>query len=207
MLEEPGLYINSLVYGIEYNEIKIDEDYRNELEKRAFEEGLDLLYEEACKIDKEAMKNISRNDKKRIIRVLEIYKETGKTKTELDAQSRKELKYDFKIFVTNMKREKLYERINKRVDLMIEQGLIEETKRILKMYDTFPTAMQAIGYKEIKMYLDGVLSKDEAIEKIKMETRRYAKRQLTWFRKNEETIWLDMEKTVKENIETIMKSI
>ena len=170
---ERGLYINSLIYGIEYKDTKIDEDYRKELERRANEEGLEKLYEEACRIDKQAMENISKNDKKRIIRVLEIYKETGKTKTELDEESRKEIKYNFKLFVTNMEREKLYEKINKRVDLMIEQGLIEETKKILKMYETFPTAMQAIGYKEIKLYLDGVLSKEEAIEKIKMETRRY----------------------------------
>lgn len=153
------------------------------------------------------MQNISPNDRKRIIRVLEIYKETGKTKTELDEKSRKELKYDFKLFITNLERSKLYEKINKRVDLMFEEGLIEETKKILSMYQEFPTAMQAIGYKETKMYLDGILSKEEAIEKIKMETRRYAKRQLTWFRKNEEAIWLDMEDNTKRNIEKILEEI
>lgn len=200
-----GLYINSLIYAIEYNDTKIDQEFRNELEKRVNKEGLDKLYEEACNIDKEAMKNISPNDQKRIVRVLEIYKETGKTKTELEAESRKKIKYDFKVFVTNMERSKLYERINRRVDIMIEQGLIEETKKILSMYNEFPTAMQAIGYKEIKEYLDGILTKEEAIEKIKMESRRYAKRQLTWFRKNQNTTWLDMSKPVNENLAAIIK--
>ena len=203
---EHGLYINSLIYAIEYNETKIDEEYRKKLEKRAEVEGLSKLYEEAYKIDKNAVKNISINDKKRIIRVLEIYKETGKTKTEFEAESRKEVKYDYRIFVTNMDREKLYERINKRVDVMVKQGLIEETKRLLEMYDEYPTAMQAIGYKEIKEYIDGRITKEEAIEKIKMESRRYAKRQLTWFRKNENAVWLDMSKPMEENLNLIMEN-
>lgn len=205
LLAEHGLYINSLIYGIEYRETKIDEEYRRKLEKRAETEGLENLYNEAYKIDEEAMKKISKNDKKRIIRVLEIYKETGKTKTEMDRLSRKkEVEFDYKLFVLDVKREKIYENINKRVDQMIEQGLIEEVKEILNRYKEFPTAMQALGYKETKSYLDGKISKDEMIEKIKMETRRYAKRQLTWFRKNEEAIWLDMSKPREENIKEII---
>ena len=204
MLVVPGLYINSLIYAIEYSETEIDKEYRKQLEEKAEKEGLDKLYEEALMIDKEAMENISKNDKKRIIRVLEIYKQTGKTKTELEEESRKEVKYDYKLFVTNMDRSKLYERINKRVDIMIEKGLIEETKNILDMYQEFPTAMQAIGYKEIKMYLDGNITQDEAIEMIKMESRRYAKRQLTWFRRYENAIWLDMSKSTEENLNIIM---
>lgn len=200
-----GLYINSLIYGIEYRETKIDEKYRKELEKRAEIEGLENLYNEAYKIDEEAMKIISKNDKKRIIRVLEIYKETGKTKTEMDKLSReKEVEFDYKIFVLDTEREKLYENINKRVDQMLKQGLIEEVKDILNRYEKFPTAMQALGYKETKSYLDGEITKEEMIEKIKMETRRYAKRQLTWFRKNKEAIWLDMSKPKEENIEKII---
>lgn len=200
-----GLYINSLIYGIEYRETKIDEEYRKELEKRAEIEGLENLYNEAYKIDEEAMKIISKNDKKRIIRVLEIYKETGKTKTEMDKLSReKEVEFDYKIFVLDTEREKLYENINKRVDQMLKQGLIEEVKDILNRYEKFPTAMQALGYKETKSYLYGEITKEEMIEKIKMETRRYAKRQLTWFRKNKEAIWLDMSKPKEENIEKII---
>lgn len=153
------------------------------------------------------MKNISINDKKRIIRVLEIYKETGKTKTELDTQSRQnEIEFDYKLFVLDVDREKLYDRINRRVDKMLEQGLVEEVKSILQNYAEFPTAMQGLGYKETKSYLDGKISKEEMIDKIKIETRRYAKRQLTWFRKNKEAIWLDMSKTMEENIEKIINT-
>lgn len=200
-----GLYINSLIYGIEYDNTEINEEYRKQLEQKAEEKGLETLYQEACKIDEKAMKNISPNDKKRIIRVLEIYKQTGKTKTELEEHSRKELKYDYKVFITNMDREKLYEKINKRVDIMLEHGLIEETKNILKSYNEFPTAMQAIGYKETKDYLDGIISKEELTEKIKMETRRYAKRQLTWFKRIEDAIWLEMENGVEQNLRKIME--
>lgn len=150
-----GLYINSLANGIDYIDTKLDEEYRRNLEERAEKEGLEKLYKEAKQIDEEAIKKISQNDKKRIIRILEIYKQTGKTKTELDKLSRqKEIEFDYQLYVTNMEREKLYERINKRVDLMIEQGLIEEVKQILEKYKEFPTAMQALGYKETKEYLE-----------------------------------------------------
>ena len=203
-----GLYVNSLIYGINYADTKIDQEYRDLLEKEAEEKGLDSLYEKAYKIDKEAMKNISRNDKKRIIRVLEIYKQTGKTKTELDKQSlQNEKEFDFKVFITNMQRDKLYEKINKRVDIMLEQGLVEEVKNLLKKYNEYPTAMQAIGYKETKLYLDGIITKEEMIEKIKMETRRYAKRQLTWFRQIKDAIWLDMEDPEETNIDKILEVI
>lgn len=200
-----GLYVNSLIYGIEYNEIKVDEKYRTELEKIAEKEGLNKLYEMAQKIDPKAMEKISVNDKKRIIRVLEIYNATGKTKTEQEVESRKnEVKYDYKVFTINMDRETLYERINKRVDFMIEQGLIEEVQNILKKYTKFPTAMQGLGYKEVAQYLNGIYTKDEMIEKIKMETRRYAKRQLTWFRANKNTIWIDGLAETEYNINIII---
>ena len=202
-----GLYINSLVNGIDYLDTGIDEEYRKKLEKRAETEGLERLYQEAEKIDKKAMEKISKSDKKRILRVLEIYKQTGKTKTELDIESRKNgTEFDYQIYITNLEREKLYEKINKRVDIMLEQGLIEEVKYILEKYESFPTAMQALGYKETKEYLEGKITKKEMTEKIKMETRRYAKRQLTWFRKNENTTWLDMEKTQEENIKIIIEN-
>ena len=141
-----GLYVNSLIYGIEYSNIELDEKYREKLEEIAkSEEGLKELYDEAKKIDEEATIKISPNDKKRIIRVLEIYHSTGKTKTEQEIESRKnEVKYDYKIFGINFERELLYERINKRVDIMIEKGLIQEVENLLKKYSEFPTAMQAI---------------------------------------------------------------
>lgn len=202
-----GLYIDALIYGIEYQEMEFDEKYRNELEEKAKNEGLENLYNKAKEIDEEAVKHISPNDKKRIIRILEIYKATGKTKTELEILSRKnEVPYDYKVFALNIDRELLYDRINKRVDIMIEQGLIEEVEGIIKKYNKYPTAIQALGYKEIKEYLDGLLTKEEAIEKVKMETRRYAKRQLTWFRKNKQTIWLDGINKQK-NINIILEGI
>ena len=186
-----GLYVDSLIYGIEYQDIELDEKYRQELEERASKEGLEKLYKEAEKIDPQAMEKISRNDKKRILRVLEIYKATGKNKTEQEIESRKNgVKYDYKVFAINWDREKLYERINKRVDIMIEQGLIQEVEQLLKKYNEFPTAMQGLGYKEVVEYLQGVTSKEEMVEKLKMETRRYAKRQITWFKKNKQTIWI-----------------
>ena len=203
-----GLYIDSLIYNIEYNEIEYDEKYRKELEEIAKNEGLDVLYDRAKGIDPEAIKSISKNDKKRIIRILEIYKATGKTKTEQEILSRKnEVPYDYKVFAINMDRQVLYDRINKRVDIMVEQGLIEEVKMISEKYKKYPTAMQALGYKEIKQYLDGNLTKEDAIEKIKQETRRYAKRQLTWFRKNKQTIWLDGMQNVQNNINIILEGI
>ena len=202
-----GLYIDSLIYGIEYQDIKIDEKYRKELEKRAEVEGLQKLYEEAYNIDSRAAEKISKNDKKRIIRILEIYKATGKTKTEQEIESRKkESKYDYIVFAINMDRQKLYERINKRVDIMIEQGLIEEVENLLKKYNKFPTAMQGLGYKEVVEYLDGKVTKEEMIEKIKMETRRFAKRQITWFKKNKQIIWIDGLKDKEDNIQLILKN-
>ncbi len=200
-----GLYIDSLIYGIEFQDEEVDLEYREKLNKIADEEGLENLYKKAQKIDPEAMKKISVNDKKRIIRVLEIYHKTGKTKTEQEAQSRKnKVKYEYKVFAITMDREKLYERIEQRVDSMIEQGLIEEVKQILNKYHTFPTAMQGLGYKEVVEYLEGSCTKEEMIEEIKKETRHYAKRQLTWFRKNKETIWLDGEKSTDENVSIIL---
>jgi len=189
-----GLYVDSLIYEIEYQDIKFDEKYRKELEKRAETEGLEKLYEEAEKIDSEAIKKISKNDKKRILRILEIYHSTGKNKTQQEIESRKnEVEYDYKVFALNWDREELYNRINKRVDIMIEQGLIDEVKYIYDKYSKFPTAMQGLGYKEVVEYLENKISKEEMINKIKQETRRYAKRQLTWFRKNKETMWLDVQ--------------
>lgn len=203
-----GLYIDSLIYGIEYQDIEFDEEYRKKLEKIADQEGLENLYNRAKEIDEQAIKNISKNDKKRIIRILEIYKATGKTKTEQEIESRKnEVPYDYRVFALNMDREILYNRINKRVDIMVEQGLIEEVKKICEKYNKYPTAMQGLGYKEIKEYIEGTLTKEEAIEKIKLETRRYAKRQLTWFRKNKETIWLDADKDRQNNINIILEGI
>ncbi len=201
-----GLYINSLIYNINYPEINFDEEYRKSLEERAEKEGLEVLYNEARNIDKLATEQISKNDKKRIIRILEIYKETGKTKTELEIESRKEKpKYDYKVFAINMDREVLYDRINRRVDLMFEQGLVKEVEKIYHKYKTFPTAMQGLGYKEVVEYINGNYTFEEMIEKIKMESRRYAKRQITWFKSIEGIIWLDGQNDKQNNIDIILE--
>lgn len=202
-----GLYANSLIYGIEYKQIEFDSKYRESLEEKAkTSEGLQELYEKASKIDEKAIQKISPNDKKRILRILEIYHQTGKTKTQIEEESRKnEVKYDYKVFAINMDREILYDRINKRVDIMIENGLIEEVQNLLKKYDEFPTAMQGLGYKEVVDYLNGIYTKEEMIEKIKQETRRYAKRQLTWFRRIENVTWLNGLDDIDKNIDIIME--
>lgn len=201
-----GLYIDALTKNIEYPEIETDMNYRHELELEIKKEGLTKLYERAKQIDEQAMQTISQNDQKRIMRVLEIYHQTGKTKTQLEKESRmKPIPYHYLVFAIQMDRAILYERINIRVDKMIKDGLIEEVEKLLKKYQEFPTAMQGLGYKEVVIYLKGGCTKEEMIEKLKMETRRYAKRQLTWFRKNKETQWIDGLKDRDENIEFIIK--
>lgn len=198
-----GLYINSLIYNIEYKEEKTDLEYRKYLESIELSE----LYQKALSIDEIATNKISPNDRKRITRILEIYHSTGKTKTELDKESVKKPEYNYKIFVLNMERQLLYDRINKRVDIMINQGLIEEVKKIIKKYKEFPTALQGIGYKEVVEYLEEKITKEEMIEKIKQESRRYAKRQLTWFKSYKNATWLDATKSKEENTKIIMEEI
>ena len=201
-----GLYLESLVYNIEYNEIETNLKYRQELEQTVLEKGLEYVYEQAKKIDEEAIKKISPNDKKRIFRILEIFNSTGKTKTELEIESRKRKpEYNYLLFGINMDREKLYERINLRVDIMLKEGLVEEVKKLKEKYKVLPTAMQGLGYKEVVEYLENKTSKEEMIEKTKQETRRYAKRQLTWFRKYDNLIWLDGLENIQNNIQIILE--
>lgn len=203
-----GLYLDSLVYEIEYQNIEFDENYRKQLEQEVEEKGLEYLYEKAKKIDEIAIEKISKNDKKRILRILEIYYATGKNKTKQEIESRKkEVEYDYKIYALLWDRQELYDRINKRVDIMMEQGLVQEVKNILQKYDEFPTAMQGLGYKEVVEYLQNKCTKEEMIEKIKMETRRYAKRQMTWFRKNKQTVWLQGKESIQNNINVILEGI
>lgn len=196
-----GLYLDSLIYNIQFREDNVDIEYRKKMEQYDTE----IIYEKAKKIDEIATKKISPNDRKRLIRILEIYHSTGKNKTELEKESRKKTKYNYKIFVLNMDREKLYERINSRVDLMIEDGLIEEVEKLTKKYKTFPTSMQGLGYKEVVKYLNGELNKETMVETIKQESRRYAKRQLTWFRRYKNAIWLDAYN--KDNLKIIMEEL
>lgn len=204
-----GLYIDALLYEITYPEIETDLFYRKTLEERVEIEGLEDLYKEARQIDPDAMQKISKNDQKRIMRVLEIYHQTGKTKTQLEKESRSEqIPYDYHVFAIRWEREELYSRINQRVDNMIEKGLIAEVQALCQKYKQFPTALQGLGYKEVQAYLQGKATKEEMIEILKRETRRYAKRQMTWFRKNKQVIWLvGGSQNIQDNIAIILEDV
>ena len=199
-----GLYINSIVDEIIYSETQENPEYRQKLEEIAAREGNQVLYEELKQKDPKAAKRIELNDLKRIIRALEVYEMTGKTITEQQENSKpKDTKYDYIIIGLRTDRETIYDRINKRVDIMFEQGLLEEAKEILKSTDDNNTSHQAIGYKELAKYFNGEETLDEAIENIKKESRHYAKRQFTWFNRNEKIIWLDSEDKIENKIEKI----
>jgi len=190
-----GLYINSLVYNLNFTEVPPDEEYRMELEEYARINGEGYLHQMLEEVDPVSSMTISPNDRKRIIRALEIYYLTGKTMSEHNKDFRKEVdKYQLFMVCLNMDRKKLYDRINLRVDLMIEEGLIDEVKGILdKGYDKNLVSLQAIGYKEIISYLEGKISLEEAVNTIKQASRNYAKRQLTWFRRDKRINWIDVE--------------
>lgn len=191
-----GLYVSTLINGIEFCEVNEDTNYRREMAELAKEKGNHYLHEMLEKIDPEAAKTIDANNVRRVIRALEIYKVTGKTKTLLDKESCKEVPFDYKLYGIETDREVLYSRINKRVDKMLEDGLIDEVKALLEKYTFSPTAIQGLGYKEVKEYLCGKLSYDEMVEKLKMETRRYAKRQMTWFRREKTITWCKLDEIV-----------
>jgi tRNA dimethylallyltransferase len=203
-----GLYINSLIYNISFSETICDEDLREALKAEAEQYGNRYLYEKLARIDPEAASRIHENDTKRIIRAIEVYTHTRKTISEHIRLSRLEPPpYRYIVFGLNWDREKLYRRIDERVDRMVREGLAEETRRLVEMgYDKRSTAMQAIGYKEILPYLKGECSLEEAVEILKRNTRRYAKRQMTWFRQMREITWLNMDEDtdLKETAEKII---
>ena len=192
MVGGTGLYVDSLVNNIQFSEIEPDDDYRSKMEELAEEKGNEYIYNMLLDIDREAAAKIAAADRKRIIRALEVYHLTGKTITWHNEQSKSvPSPYRTTMFAIDVDREILYDKINRRVDVMIEKGLVEEVKRIIAMgVQRDSTAMQAIGYKEILEYLDGKLTLDEASDKIKQGSRRYAKRQLTWYRRNEKIHWI-----------------
>jgi len=188
-----GLYINSLIYNYSFAETNKDEAYRKELEQLALEKGVDYVHEMLKEVDEVSYNKLYPNDLKRVIRALEVYKVTGIPISEA-AKNDEIFNIPYKVYyyVLNMNREKLYERINYRVDLMIEAGLLEEVIRLEKEgYTTDMQSMKGIGYKELLQYLHGEVSKEKAIENIKQFSRNYAKRQLTWFRKDPRVKWVD----------------
>lgn len=189
-----GLYIDSLLNNVSFSKEDNTEKVRQELEIRLEKEGIETLYNELIEKDPESAESIHINNTKRVLRALEIYYATGKTMTEQKKLSKAEpIPYDVIYIGLKCKdREKLYERINKRVDIMLEKGLLEETREVLKS-NLSDTAKAAIGYKELKPYIDGEVSFCDAVEKLKRETRRYAKRQLTWFMRNDKINWIDID--------------
>lgn len=188
-----GLYINSLIYNYSFAETNKDEAYRKELEQLALENGVDYVHEMLKEVDEVSYNKLYPNDLKRVIRALEVYKVTGIPISEAAKNDEIfDIPYKVYYYVLNMNREKLYERINYRVDLMIEAGLLEEVIRLEKEgYTTDMQSMKGIGYKELLQYLHGEVSKEKAIENIKQFSRNYAKRQLTWFRKDPRVKWVD----------------
>lgn len=189
-----GLYLNSLVYELKFTKVKKNEEFRKQCEEIANLYGNQFLYNKLSEVDAETANRLSPNDRKRIIRALEIYNETGKPMSYHNKNFRKEVdKYNLTMIGLNTERSKLYSRINERVDKMIEEGLIEEVKKLLSMgYNKNLTSMQAIGYKEIISYLEGEIELEEAIEILKRNTRRFAKRQLTWFKRDDRIKWIDV---------------
>lgn len=188
-----GLYFDSTINNINFIQMDTDEEYRKDLESAAKEFGNEYVYKILKRVDEESAESIHPNNLKRVIRALEIYKTTGKKKSELDKEQLSEPLYEPEITGLMRDREVLYDRINKRVDIMMEKGLVEEVSELIKMgIDTEATSMQAIGYKEIIEYLDGKTSLSDAVDKIKRESRRYAKRQLTWFKRNEKIHWINI---------------
>lgn len=189
-----GLYFDSIINNIDFAESVSNNDYRGELLKLAELNGNEYVHDMLNQVDPESAEIIHVNNLKRIIRALEIFHTTGKTKTQLDEESIKETIYDAEIFGLNRERAKLYERINLRVDIMMEMGLLNEVKKLIDMgISRNTTSMQAIGYKEIAQYLDGNCSLVEAVDAIKQESRRYAKRQITWFKRNKDINWVYVE--------------
>ncbi len=193
-----GLYVSTLINGIEFAEVGEDLVYREEMTKLAEEKSAEYIHNMLRKVDPDAADAIEVNNIRRVIRALEIYKLTGKTKTQLDKESRKEVKYDYKVYGIETPREELYNRINVRVDKMFEDGLLEEVNVINTKYKISSTAIQGLGYKEVIEYIDGKVSYEEMVEKLKMETRRYAKRQLTWFRREEKIVWYRLDEIVEK---------
>ncbi|MCR4998500.1 MAG: tRNA (adenosine(37)-N6)-dimethylallyltransferase MiaA [Lachnospiraceae bacterium] len=190
-----GFYIQALLYDIVFSEEEDASAYREELEQLAKERGGEYLYEQLLQVDPEGAEAIHPNNTKRVIRALEYYRNTGHKISDHNAASRqKESPYHFCYFVLDMERDKLYERIDKRVDIMVEHGLVSEVEGLRDMGATRDmVSMQGLGYKEVLDYFDGEITLDEAIYRIKRDSRHFAKRQLTWFRRERDVTWIHKE--------------
>ena len=200
-----GLYINSLVYNLDFTETEPDYDYRDELREILDQEGSEFLYEKLQEQDRAMAEKIHKNNAQRIIRALEILK-SGNKKGDNFREENKD--YNLIYIGLNMDRAKLYEKINQRVDKMIDLGLVDEVKNLLdEGLDKNSQSLKAIGYKEVISYLDGIIDFDEMVDLIKKNSRHYAKRQLTWFRREKRIKWFDRESdTILSDIENYIDS-
>ena len=207
-----GLYLNSLIYDMDFAKSNSNSKLREELELELKENGIDYMHEKLRALDEDAANRIHKNNTKRVIRALEVCLD-GKKMQDFSTELKYNENYQPIIIVLNRDREVLYERINKRVDLMMENNLIDEVKHLLDIgYDKNLISMQGLGYKEIVKYLEGEYSLDEAIEIIKRDSRRYAKRQITWFKRYKESKWFDLDKydnseILKEDILNYIENI
>ncbi|MCR5338685.1 MAG: tRNA (adenosine(37)-N6)-dimethylallyltransferase MiaA [Lachnospiraceae bacterium] len=187
-----GFYIQALLYDIDFNDQAQDEKLRADLEAEMLEKGPEVMHERLQKIDPESAEAIPAGNRKRVIRALEFYQLTGKKISEHNREQRgKESPYQYAYFVLTDEREKLYARIDARVDQMVKEGLAEEVKNLLDMgVKKTDTSMQGLGYREMLGFYDGEYSMERAVYLIKRNTRHFAKRQLTWFRRERDVIWL-----------------
>lgn len=191
-----GFYIQSVLYDIDFCESDEDTALRSELAFIARQKGAAYLHSMLKECDEKAAAEIHENNVRRVIRAIEFFRQTGTKISEHNAMERqKEAAYDFRYFVLTDERQRLYKAIDRRVDLMLENGLVEEVKKLMDMgCRRDSVAMQGLGYKEIISYLEGECTLDEAVCVIKRDTRRFAKRQLTWFRRERDVIWIEKDK-------------
>ena len=194
-----GLYIQAVLYDYEFPDDSYDPELRQKLMDEVDEKGIEHFYQKLMAVDPVKAKKIHPNNKRRIVRALEVYYTTGETMSAISAKQKKEPIYDCLIIGLTMDREKLYERINARVDQMMDEGLLDEVKRLYEMDLKDVSATQAIGYKELFEYFEGKVSLEEAVENLKRNTRRFAKRQLTWFKNKMTVEWFDVTEGAKQD--------
>lgn len=203
-----GFYIQAVLYDIDFSENEKDTSYREELVKLAQTKGAEYLHDRLREVDEKSAQDIHANNVKRVIRALEYFHQTGEKISEHNEEQRKKVSpYNFSYFVLNDERAHLYERINLRVDQMINEGLVREVQSLKeKGYTRDMVSMQGLGYKEMLDYLDNKCSLEEAVEIIKRDTRHFAKRQITWFKRESDVTWID-KKEYDYNEERILKAM
>lgn len=188
-----GFYIQALLYDINFEDNDNDMSYREELQTLAAEHGNSYIHDMLAGVDPESAEKIHENNVKRVIRALEFYKKTGtKISEHNEAESQKESPYNFEYFVLNDDRQKLYDRIDRRIDIMLEDGLLDEVKSLVdEGYSRDFVSMQGLGYKEMIDYIQERYTLDEAVYTLKRDTRHFAKRQVTWFKREKQVTWVN----------------